>query len=88
MALDYWLHWNSVVKLCYLKQRENPSAFSASCICFLIIKRIIMKKSIIIIFAIILLAFSAMPLIGCYESKKIRFFKEREHQIKITNNQS
>ncbi len=29
MALDYWLHWNSVVKFCYFKQREEPSAFSA-----------------------------------------------------------
>jgi hypothetical protein len=28
-ALDYWLHWNSVVKLCYFKQRGNPAAFSA-----------------------------------------------------------
>lgn len=29
MALDYWLHWNSVVKLCYFKRRENPAAFDA-----------------------------------------------------------
>jgi len=29
MALDYWLHWNSVVKFCYFKQRDEPSAFSA-----------------------------------------------------------
>jgi len=29
MALDYWLHWNSVVKLCYVKQKENPAVFNA-----------------------------------------------------------
>jgi len=28
-ALDYWLHWNSVVKLCYFKQRGSNAAFSA-----------------------------------------------------------
>lgn len=29
LALDYWLHWNSVLKLCYLKQKDNPSVFDA-----------------------------------------------------------
>lgn len=29
MALDYWLHWNSVLKFCYLKQKDNPSVFDA-----------------------------------------------------------
>lgn len=29
IALDYWLHWNSVLKFCYLKQKDNPSVFDA-----------------------------------------------------------
>jgi hypothetical protein len=28
-ALDYWLHWNCVVKICYLKQKDEPSIFNA-----------------------------------------------------------
>lgn len=28
-ALDYWLHWNSLVKFCYDKQRDTPAAFNA-----------------------------------------------------------
>jgi hypothetical protein len=29
IALDYWLHWNSVIKFCYTKQKDNPSVFEA-----------------------------------------------------------
>src|SRR6476620_7545809 len=28
-AIDYWLHWNSVIKLCYFNQRGSNAAFSA-----------------------------------------------------------
>lgn len=28
-ALDYWLHWNSVVKFCYLKEKDSPGEFDA-----------------------------------------------------------
>ncbi len=28
-ALDYWLHWNDVIKFCYLKQKGLPAAFNA-----------------------------------------------------------
>lgn len=28
IALDYWLKWNCVVKLCYFKQKDNPSVFN------------------------------------------------------------
>jgi mono/diheme cytochrome c family protein len=29
MALDYWLKWNCLVKLCYVTQKDNPSIFNA-----------------------------------------------------------
>ncbi len=29
LSLDYWMHWNTLLKLCYVKQRDNPSAFNA-----------------------------------------------------------
>ncbi len=32
LALDYWLKWNSLVKFCYVKQKDNPSVFNAQCV--------------------------------------------------------
>ncbi len=28
-ALDYWLHWNTLLKLCYVKQKGSESVFNA-----------------------------------------------------------